>query len=140
MVAADRDPVHVLWLTTGLGCDGDSVAMTAATNPSLEDILGGAIPGMPHVVLLNQLLAYENGDAYIQAWRDAEDGKLGPTILIVEGAIGNEELSGEGHWSGFGVDPADGQPITVNEWIDRLAPMAEVVAAFGTCATYGGIP
>jgi hydrogenase small subunit len=63
----DASPVHVLWLTTGLGCDGDSVALTAATNPSLEDILGGIIPGAPPVVLHNQLLAYENGDAYMQA-------------------------------------------------------------------------
>ena len=27
---------HVLWMTTGLSCEGDSVAMTSATNPSLE--------------------------------------------------------------------------------------------------------
>ena len=138
--AENRLTVHVLWLTTGLSCDGDSVAMTAATNPSIEDILGGVIPGMPQVVLHNQLLAYENGDAYVQAWRDAEDGKLGPMILIVEGSIGNEQINGDGHWSGFGVDPRDGQPITVNDWVDRLAPMADVIAAFGTCATYGGIP
>ena len=28
-------------------CDGDSVAMTSAVNPSLEDIVTQAIPGMP---------------------------------------------------------------------------------------------
>jgi hypothetical protein len=32
-----------------------------------------------------------------------------------------------------------GQPITTNEWIDRLAPKALAVVAIGTCATYGGI-
>ena len=32
-----------------------------------------------------------------------------------------------------------GQPITTNEWIDRLAPKAVAVVAIGTCATYGGI-
>ncbi len=63
-----------------------------------------------------------------------------PFILVVEGAIGDERRSGEGHWTGFGVDPVDGQPITVNEWIDRLAPRAAVVLAVGTCATYGGVP
>src|SRR6202008_5187766 len=26
-------PISILWLTSGLGCDGDSVAMTAAQNP-----------------------------------------------------------------------------------------------------------
>ena len=33
--------VSILWLTSGLGCDGDSVALTAARNPSLEELLGG---------------------------------------------------------------------------------------------------
>ena len=40
----------------------------------------------------------------------------------------------------MGVNPANGQPITTNEWIDRLAPKAAAVVAVGTCATYGGIP
>ena len=30
---------HVLWMTTGLSCEGDSVAMTSATNQRLEDII-----------------------------------------------------------------------------------------------------
>jgi hydrogenase small subunit len=45
----------------------------------------------------------------------------------------------EGYWSGFGTDPATGQPITTSEWLDRLAPKALAVLAVGTCATYGGI-
>ena len=52
---------HVLWMTTGLSCEGDSVAMTSATNPSLEDIITQAIPGMPKVVVHNQVIAYEVG-------------------------------------------------------------------------------
>jgi hypothetical protein len=36
--------IHVLWITAGLGCDGDTIAMTAATQPSIEDILLGGIP------------------------------------------------------------------------------------------------
>ena len=39
----------------------------------------------------------------------------------------------------MGTDPDTGQPITTNEWIDRLAPKALAVVAAGTCATYGGI-
>ncbi len=31
--------IHVLWITAGLGYDGDTIAMTAATQPSIEDIL-----------------------------------------------------------------------------------------------------
>jgi hydrogenase small subunit len=41
--------VHILWMTSGLGCDGDSVSITAATQPSIEDVLLGAIPGLPKV-------------------------------------------------------------------------------------------
>ena len=37
--------IDILWLTAGLGCDGDSISMTAATQPSIEDIVLGAIPG-----------------------------------------------------------------------------------------------
>ncbi len=59
---------------------------------------------------------------------------------IVEGSLGNEKINGDGYWTGFGVNPENGQPITTNEWVDRLAPKAAAVVAVGTCATYGGIP
>ena len=39
--------IHILWITAGLGCDGDSVSITAATQPGIEDVLLGAIPGLP---------------------------------------------------------------------------------------------
>jgi hydrogenase small subunit len=39
--------VHILWMNGGLGCDGDSVALTAATQPSIEEIVLGALPGFP---------------------------------------------------------------------------------------------
>jgi hydrogenase small subunit len=39
--------IDVLWITAGLGCDGDTIAMTAATQPSLEDIVLGAMPWIP---------------------------------------------------------------------------------------------
>ena len=61
-------------------------------------------------------------------------------MLVVEGSIPNEEINGEGHWTGLGINPSTGQPITINEWLDRLAPKAAAVVAIGTCATYGGIP
>ena len=131
---------HVLWMTTGLSCEGDSVAMTSATNPSLEDIILQAIPGMPKVVVHNQVVDYAVGQEYAQAWFDAENGELDPFVLVIEGSLGNEEINGEGHWTGFAVNPENGQPITMNEWLDRLAPKAAAVVAVGTCATYGGIP
>src|SRR4030081_567491 len=93
---SERQLVHVLWLTSGLGCDGDSIAMTAATNPSLEDLLRGCLPGMPPVILLNPVLAYENGQEFMRTWWRATEGKLDPFILVLEGAVPNEEINGDG--------------------------------------------
>ena len=31
--------IDILWITAGLGCDGDTIAITAATQPSLEEVL-----------------------------------------------------------------------------------------------------
>ena len=77
--------VHVLWITAGLSCDGDTVSITAATQPSIEDVLLGAIPGLPRVHLHNPVLAYEVGDDFMKYWYLAEQGKLDPFVLVVEG-------------------------------------------------------
>jgi hydrogenase small subunit len=45
--------IDVLWITAGLGCDGDTIAITAATQPSIEDLVLGAIPGIPKVNFRN---------------------------------------------------------------------------------------
>ncbi len=137
---AERKLVHVLWLTSGLGCDGDSVAMTSASNPSLEDLLVGVLPGVPRILLYNAMLAFETGEDFVAAFEQAATGKLDPFVLVLEGSVPNEGLSGDGHWAGFGVDRETGQPITTNSWIERLAPRASAVLALGTCAAYGGIP
>jgi hydrogenase small subunit len=137
---AERQLIHVVWLTSGLGCDGESVAITSATSPSLEDLWHGALPGMPRIVIYNPLLAYENGEDFMRAFWDAATGVLDPFMLVLEGSVPNEQINGDGHWAALGVDPDDGQPITTCTWIDRLAPRAAVVLALGTCAAYGGIP
>jgi hydrogenase small subunit len=58
---------------------------------------------------------------------------------VLEGSVPNEEIKAEGYWAAMGTDPHTGQPITTNEWIDRLAPKALAIVCAGTCATYGGI-
>jgi hydrogenase small subunit len=133
------EEVHIIWITAGLGCDGDSVSITAASLPSVEDVVMGAIPGLPKVHLHNPVLAYENGDELMQYWYQAERGEIEHFVLVVEGSIPNEKLSCEGYWAAMGTNPETGQPITTNEWIDRLAPKALAVIGAGTCATYGGI-
>src|ERR1041385_6641131 len=93
---ANRPPavsdVHILWLTAGLGCDGDTVSITAAEQPSIEDVLLGAIPGLPKVHLHNPVLAVEVGDDFMNYFYQAERGELDPFVLVVEGSIPNENI------------------------------------------------
>jgi hydrogenase small subunit len=131
--------LDILWITAGLGCDGDTIAMTAATQPSIEDVLLGTIPGLPKVNLHNPVLAYRNGADFMETFHRAADGAIEPFLLIVEGSIPNETNKSEGVWAGFGIDAKTGQPIPTCDWIDRLAPKAWAVLAAGTCAAYGGV-
>ena len=143
MIQARRPPdvkeVHILWISAFLGCDGDSVSATAATLPSIEDVVLGAIPGLPKVHLHNAVLAYEVGDDFLKFFHQADAGNLGPFVLVIEGSVPNEKIKQEGYWAAMGTDQKTGQPIPSCEWIDRLAPKALAVVAVGTCATYGGI-
>ena len=131
--------VNILWTPDGMSCDGDSVSVTNATLPSIEDVILGAIPGLPKVNLYNRVLAYQNGDELMKYFYDAWEGRLDPFVLVVEGSIPNEKIKSEGYWTAIGYDKQTGQPITLNEWLDRLTPRAWAVVACGTCATYGGI-
>jgi hydrogenase small subunit len=136
---ATTDEVVVLWITAGLGCDGDSIAITAATRPSLEDLIAGVLPGVPRVRLYNPVLSYEVGDDLLAAFERGAAGALGRFILVVEGSIPDESNHESGVWAGFGTDAESGQPIPTSRWIDRLAPEAWALIAIGTCAAYGGI-
>jgi hydrogenase small subunit len=132
--------VDILWITAGLSCDGDTVSITAATQPSIEDVVLGMLPGLPKVHLHNPVLAYENGAEFLVPFHEAAEGKAKrPFVLVVEGSIPNEALAGEGFWAALGVDEKTGQPIKTTEWVKKLAPHAWAVVAIGTCATYGGI-
>ena len=67
--------------TTTLGAvarlsDGDTIAITAATQPSIEDLILGAIPGIPRIRLYKPVLAYENGDDFLAIWRRTAAGEI----------------------------------------------------------------
>jgi hydrogenase small subunit len=141
------DEVHILWTSEGMSCDGDTISITNASLPSIEDVVMGAIPGIPKVHLHNKVLSPTlGGDEFMRPFHQAAEGTLGaPFIFVVEGSIPNENINGDGYWTSMGNEPgtagADGydQPRTLNRWIDLLAPKAWAVVACGTCATYGGI-
>jgi hydrogenase small subunit len=135
------EEVHILWISEGMSCDGDSVSVTAATLPGIEDVLLGNIPGLPQVHLHNKVLdPSPGGEDFLAVYRQAANDELDvPFVLVIEGSIPNENINGDGYWTSFGNDLATGQPLTLNWWIDQLAPRAWAVVAAGTCATYGGI-
>jgi len=131
--------IDILWLSAGLGCDGDTISITAATQPSLEDLVLGALPGLPKVNFHNQVLSYQVGEDFLRPFYQAAEGKLDPFILVVEGSIPDERNHQDGCWAGFGTDPQTRQPIPTCDWIRRLAPHAWAVVTAGTCSAYGGI-
>jgi hydrogenase small subunit len=136
---SDKPTVHLLWINAGLSCDGDSVALTAATQPSIEEIVLGALPGLPNVAVHWPLIDYDTGGPFIEWFWKGIRGEIDPFVLVVEGSIPNEAIKREGYWCGFGNNPETGQPMTTSEWLDKLAPRAWAVVAAGTCACYGGI-
>ena len=109
------EEVHILWISEGMSCDGDSVSITAAGQPGIEDVLLGAIPGIPKVHLHNKVLSPTlGGEEFMKPFRDAADGKLdAPYVLVVEGSIPNEKINGEGYWTSMGNDLTTGEPIGI---------------------------
>ncbi|MGN6380649.1 MAG: hydrogenase expression protein HypE [Gaiellales bacterium] len=136
-----HEEVHILWISEGMSCDGDSVSITAAMQPSIEDVLLGNIPGLPRVHLHNKVLSPTlGGGEFLKPFFQAVDGELdAPFVFVLEGSVPNENINGEGYWTSFGNDPATGEPLTLSWWLDRLPQKAWAVVAVGTCAAYGGI-
>ncbi|MCA1730808.1 MAG: hydrogenase expression protein HypE, partial [Actinobacteria bacterium] len=127
--ASGVEEVHILWISEGMSCDGDTISITAATLPSIEDVLLGNIPGLPTVHLHNKVLDPSlGGEEYMQIFHQAANDELdAPFVLVIEGSIPNENINGDGYWTSFGNDPVTGEPLTLNWWIDRLAPRAWAV-------------
>ncbi len=79
----DEGVIHVLWINAGLSCDGDSVALTAASQPSVEEIVFGALPGLPKIAVHWPLIDFECGpqggaDDFIEWFWKADRGELEP--------------------------------------------------------------
>jgi hydrogenase small subunit len=142
--AGPLEKVYAFWLA-GMSCDGCTISVSGASEPSLEDLLLGHVPGLPRLILYHPVLAVEAGEAFVRNYELAAEGKLdAPYVIILEGsAVDDSLIPGEGYWVGLGARQGheDGrQVISVMEWVDRMAPGAAAAIAIGTCATWGGIP
>jgi hydrogenase small subunit len=137
--------VHAFWLA-GMSCDGCTISASGATNPSVEDLLSGTIPGLPKVVLHHPVLSVEAGDEFIEPFEQAARGELdAPYVVIYEGSIPDERIAAEngGYWSAMGdyaIGDGEELPFPTSERMAQMAPGAAAVIAIGTCATWGGIP
>ena len=139
--------VHVFWLA-GMSCDGCSIAVTGATNPSVEDLLAGTIPGLPKVILHHPVLSVSAGAEFVRPFQDAVNGELGaPYVVVLEGSVPDDQAlpEDEGYFSamgagGFDPESESHQPNRMTDWLKKLAPGAAACVAIGTCATWGGVP
>jgi hydrogenase small subunit len=138
--------VTAFWLS-GMSCDGCSISALGATEPSVEELTTGAIPGLPTLVLHHYALSIESGDHFTHEMERAEKGELdGPYVIVYEGSIPDEHLTVDGEpWAAEGALPTfaaeeERRRIPTAEWVRRLAPGAAATIAIGTCATWGGIP
>ncbi|MGI8412816.1 MAG: hydrogenase expression protein HypE [Solirubrobacteraceae bacterium] len=139
--------IHIFWLA-GMSCDGCSVAMTGAQNPSVEDLLRRRIPDLPTVLLHHPMLSDGSGHEYMEPFRRAHEGTLGaPYIVVLEGSVPDDQAIGRGggYLSAMGGGSFDAgsegeQPSRMTDWLRDLAPGAAACIAIGTCATWGGIP
>ncbi|MFZ8995787.1 MAG: hydrogenase expression protein HypE, partial [bacterium] len=139
------EEVHAFWLA-GMSCDGCSIAAVGAKNPSVDQLIRAAIPGLPKIVLHHPVLSVTAGDEFMAAYHKAKKGELGaPYVVLYEGSVADESIAGKfgGYWSAMGMEYSeDGyhKPIPTAHWLRDLAPSAAAVVAVGTCATWGGIP
>jgi hydrogenase small subunit len=136
--------VHVFWLA-GMSCDGCTISVAGATNPSVESLLAGAVPALPKMLLHHPVLSVEAGHEFVRNFELAWQGKLAdPYVVVYEGSIADERIAAKtgGYWAALGVEKVNGQnrPVPTAEWLTRLAPGAAAVIAIGTCATWGGVP
>lgn len=114
------------------------MSVLGAVAPTIEDLLGGALTDIPSIELVHAALSLESGARYLAALEAAACGEGNAFVLVVEGALFDNDRAGGGTFSGLGS--RDGQPIPVEEWVRRLARRALAVIAIGTCAASGGIP
>jgi hydrogenase small subunit len=128
-----------------MSCDGCTVSVTGAQNPSLEDLLRSSIPNLPTVHLHHPMFSGDSGEEFMETYRRAAEGKLGaPYVLVLEGSVPDDQALSRsgGYFAAMGANGVGGgaQLARTTDWLKRLAPGAAACIAIGTCATWGGIP
>lgn len=126
----------LVWLT-GPSCDGCTIkALGDSTAGGLEALLAGTVPGLPRIHLLHPLLSPLSGTEFVDEIRQVAGGARGAYGVVNEASVPADTASGEMFLASLGEE--DGRPVSIGRWLDRLAPGAEFVVAWGDCAVWGG--
>ncbi len=132
------EEINLIWLE-GLDCAGCTISIKQASNPTLIDIVTGAIPGLGGLKLVfNPTLMFEWGEDASKVLVDAMEGKYDPFVLILEGAIPDEARAKPGVYCAIGE--YNHKLLLLDEVVDGLSKKCAAAVAIGTCASYGGIP
>ena len=125
--SAAQGEVPVAWIQ-GAGCTGCTISLLQTSDPDLVEAITWFRLNLmfhPNVMMEPQ---HDPRGALKMLEAFPEGG-----YLIVEGAVPR------GSYCMIG-SKEDGTPITFEDWLDKLGRRASAVLAFGTCASYGGIP
>jgi hydrogenase small subunit len=124
----------LVWLQAS-ACSGCSVSVINTIHPSIKNvILDQILPGKQLSLNYHSTLMAAGGPLSTGAAMKTHADFPGRYVFIVEGAIPTAD---DGLYGTLGEE--DGRPVTLLEWVRRLAPDAMAVIAVGTCAAYGGI-
>lgn len=129
--AQAKDYVHICWLNAA-ACTGCSVSLAQAADPDLLEVLTSITVGnsglpiaLPDWLYVLHPASGGLGVELINDWMKLPKTKN--KILVIEGS-----LQSEGYAEMGGRD--------LRDWITDGAKVADVIIAYGTCSTFGGIP
>ena len=125
---ASTRALNLLWLQSG-GCGGCSMSLLNAENPPLYELLEQAGINL----LWHPSLSELGSSALIELLESLLRAEQPLDILCLEGSV----MMGPNGTGKF--HQLAGTDIPMFEWLERLANVAGVVVAVGSCAAFGGI-
>lgn len=124
----------LIWMQTS-ACSGCSVSVINTIHPSIKNvILDQILPGHQLSLNYHSTLMAAAGKMSTDAALETAAKRKGKFLFLIEGAIPTAE---NGIYGTLGEE--NGKPVTMLEWVRRLAPDAMAVLTVGTCAAYGGV-
>lgn len=133
---ADSGPFHLIWLT-GHGCDGCTIrALGDTTRGGLEAVFAGEAEGFPPIRVHHPIFAYESGADFLEPLRRAARGEIPRFGIVSEASLSRPPRGSSAPYASLGEE--EGRPVSLGRWLERLAPGADFVVAWGDCAVWGG--